>query len=334
MLITIKRTISFTLLITCASFICHSSYSQNENIIEVRFSHVDSDDSPRGKMARYFQNLIRERIGTDKMFVTVFPEGRIVDDVKAMDALLIGKIEIAAPSLSLVKQHSKRFQVFDLPFIFSGPSAAEAFLQGVYAERLMNSLKSSGFTGLGYMIGGMGQISSDKKVVTPQDLQGLSVRTTSSEIEKSWIQNMGALAVELPFSRVSRALRKGRVDAQMSDYSSIQFNRFYKYQQYILESNHTHLGYAVITSQKFLNNLPEDLRDTFQQAMQEAIQYGNALAKEQNAIDRLKLIDSGTTITRLSVDQRQQWIKAMLPLWKQKENEIGRELIQAAASQR
>ncbi len=285
-------------------------------------------------MARYFQTLIRERIGTDIMFVSIFPEGRIVDDIHVMDAVLDNKVEIAAPPLSIVKQYSKRFQVFNLPFIFSSPSAAEAFLQGDYANRLKKTLNQKGFHTFHYLTGGMGQISSSKKLVTPKDMQGLTMRTTSSLIEKSWITDMGATPVELPFTRTSRALRQGRVNAQMNVYSNIYFNRFHQHQDYILESNHTHQGYIVLTSKKFINSLPEDIREKFEQAMNEAIAYGSSLAREQNEQAKQQLLEAGTIITKLTSDERQKWIKAMLPLWKEMENEIGRELIQAAASQR
>ncbi len=330
-----NMTIFQILLITACVSLAGLVQAQDSQPIEVRFSHVAPDDSPKGKMARYFQELVRERIGPDKMVVTVFPEARIIDDERVMDAVLKGKVEIAAPSLSLVKQYSPRYQLFDLPFIFASPAAAEAFLKSDYANRLVRTLERKGFYGFGYMTGGMSQITSNKKVVVPEDLSGMAMSTTSSQVEQAWVEEMEARPVELAFSRVSRAIRRGKVDGQMNVYSNIYANKFHKHQKYILESNHIHQGYIFIASSKFMQGLPQDIREQVKKLMSEAIAYGNDLAKESNEIDRQNIVNSGESeITKLTVDQRQRWIKQMLPFWKRLENEIGKELIQAAASQR
>ena len=323
------------IVLVVASIVLQSYAAANAQPIEVRFSHISSDSSPKGKMARYFQELVRERIGPDKMVVTVFPEARIIDDERVLDAVLDNKVEIAAPSLSLVQPYSARFQLFDLPFIFASPAAAEAFLKSDYALRLMSILNAEGFYGFGYMTGGMSQISSNKKIVLPEDMQGLALSTTSSQVEKSWLEDMSAEPVELAFSRVSRAIRRGKVDGQMNIYSNIYSNKYYKHQKYILESNHIYQGYILLTSSKFMNSLPDDIKKEMQILMEEAIDYGNKLAKESNENDKQKILRSGESeITILTVDERQRWIKKMLPFWRLLEDDIGEGLIQAAASQR
>ena len=65
-------------------------------------------------------------------------------------------------------------------------------------------------------------------------------------------------------------------------------------------------------------------------ALNAAIAFGNKLAEDKNIIDRQVVIDSGEEIIRqLTVDERETWTDAILPVWESFEDEIGTTLIQA-----
>ena len=62
-----------------------------------------------------------------------------------------------------------------------------------------------------------------------------------------------------------------------------------------------------------------------------ATKYGNDLAISINESDKKKIQDSGrTTIAVLDKSQLAEWRKAMTPLYKKFEDEIGKDLINAA----
>ncbi len=78
-------------------------------------------------------------------------------------------------------------------------------------------------------------------------------------------------------------------------------------------------------------NLPEEMRPVVEKSLKEAIAYGNQVANEKTRIDRQAIIDSPrSTVLAMTDTERQLWVEAMKPVWKQFENEIGKELIEAA----
>lgn len=303
--------------------------------IEIRFSHVTSENSPKGRMALKFKQLVSERIGNDRVTVRVFPNSELFSDSKVLDAMLAGQVEMAAPSLSKVKKYSARYQVFDLPFVFSSSIAAEKFVQGEYGRRLLRTLNRKGLYGLGYLNNGTRQLSSNKKMVVPEDLAGLAFRYSGSDVAKAWLESVGVEARRISFSKLYNALETSEVDGHMNVWSNINSKKLYENQKYIAETDHSYLGYVVVTSNDFWKSLPDDIRSQLEQAMQDALAHGNQIAREKAIADRQIVIDAGTTeVYKLTADQRQLWTEAMLPVWKQFEDEIGAELIQAAASQR
>jgi len=303
--------------------------------IVIRLSHVVSPDAPKGKMATKFQNLVRERVGDEKVIVEVYPNSELFSDSKVLEAMLNGKVEIAVPSLSKVKKYSKRFQVFDLPFVFVSPVAAEKFLAGPYGDRLLRTLNGKGFYGLGYLNNGMRQLSANKQISWPTDVEGLTYRYSGSDIAKTWLETAGAEPVKLSFSKVYGALKAKEIDGQMNVWSNIFSKKFYEHQKFIVESNHSYLSYMIVASNEFWKRLPDDLRVVLEKSMDDAISYANEIARQKVIADRQAIIDTGlATVYPLTVEQRQAWTDAMLPVWRRFENEIGSELIQAAASQR
>ena len=64
-----------------------------------------------------------------------------------------------------------------------------------------------------------------------------------------------------------------------------------------------------------------------------ATKTNNDIADKLNADAKKKVEASGiTTIHQLTPEQRAQWRKAMAPVWKKFEKEIGKDLIDAAVA--
>ena len=67
--------------------------------ITIKFAHVVAENTPKGQMANKFRDLVAERMG-DKVVVEVFPNSQLFGDNKVLEAMLLGDVQLAAPSLS------------------------------------------------------------------------------------------------------------------------------------------------------------------------------------------------------------------------------------------
>jgi len=121
------------------------------------------------------------------------------------------------------------------------------------------------------------------------------------------------------------------VNGAENPYSNIYSQKMYEVQKYITESNHGLLDYMVITNTKFWNGLPDDVRGELRKIMDEVSSEVNRQAAALNQADKERILAAGTTeIISLTTEQRADWRKAMQPVWKQFEGEIGADLIKAA----
>jgi C4-dicarboxylate-binding protein DctP len=153
----------------------------------------------------------------------------------------------------------------------------------------------------------------------------------SSDVLAAQFEAVGAMPLKKPFSEVFTLLQTKAIDGQENTWSNIYSKKFFEVQPYITESNHGVLDYLVITSAAFWMGLPEDLRTEVKKALDEAIVFGNTVAAQKAIDDRQKIIDSKrSTVIELTDAERQQWVDVMKPVWKQFEDQIGKDYIDAA----
>ena len=322
-------------LITLVSAVALSAVSLTGSVsaadpITIKFSHVVAENTPKGQMATKFKELVEQRL-PGKVIVEVFPNSQLFGDGKEIEAMLLGDVQLIAPALSKFERFTKQLQVFDLPFLFEDMAAVEKFQQSDKGQALLASMESKGLIGLGYLHNGMKQLSSSKPVKLPADAAGLKFRIMTSDVLAAQFQALKAIPLKKPFSEVFTLLQTKAIDGQENTYSNIYSQKFYEIQPYITQTNHGLLDYMLVTSKEFWNNLPEDIKAELVVAMKESVAYGNEIAASKDLEDRQLIIDSKRTeIIMLTAEERNQWVEVMKPVWKQFQDEIGPDLIEAA----
>jgi C4-dicarboxylate-binding protein DctP len=299
--------------------------------IVVKFSHVVADKTPKGQAALKFKELAEKKL-PGKVEVQVFPNSQLFGDGKEMEALLLGDVQIIAPSLSKFDRYTKKLQVFDLPFLFNNIEAVDRFQHSKDGKKLLDEMRSKNIKGLAYWHNGMKQLSTNRdQLRVPEDVKGLKFRIQASDVLEAQFRALGANPQKMAFSEVYQALQTGVVDGQENTWSNIYSQKFFEVQKTIAETNHGVIDYMGITNAKWWDKLPKDVQKGLQEAMDEATEYGNGLANQINQRDKKLIAEAGKAkIQELTKDDLAQWQKAMEPVWKKFEPQIGKDLIQAA----
>ena len=142
---------------------------------------------------------------------------------------------------------------------------------------------------------------------------------------------VGGNPQKLAFAEVYQALQTGVVDGTENPWSNTYTKKFHEVQKFIMDSDHGVLDYMVITNNAWWEKLPADVRKGLAEAMTESIAYGNKVAFIEAADYRQKVIDDKKAeVLPMTKDEIKPWRKAMKPVWKKFEAEIGKDLIDAA----
>ncbi len=296
--------------------------------IIIKFSHVVANDTPKGKGALKFKELA-EKYTNGKVKIEVYPNSQLFKDKEEIEALQLGSVQMLAPSTAkFAPLGVKEFEALDLPWLFKDDEAYAKAMKGPVGQWLFKKLEAKGITGLAYWDNGFHMVSANRPLLMPADFQGLKVRISGSKIADRYFRDLGAIPQIMAFSEVYQALQTGVVDSCENTPSNYLTQKFYEVQKDITVSNHAHLQYAVIVNSKFWAGLPADIRKQLDKAMDEATDYTNSIAHEENVDALAKIKASGkTTLHYLTDDQRKTWQTAMRPTYTWAKGRVGQEVL-------
>lgn len=310
--------------------VCATGVAYAADPIVIKFSHVVAPSTPKGKAAERFKELAEAKT-KGRVRVELYPNSQLYKDREEMEALQLGAVQMLAPSLSKFGPLGVRdFEVFDLPYIFPNKETLYRVMDGDIGRKLFAKLESKDIVGLAYWDNGFKQMSANRPLHNVEDFKGLKMRIQSSKVLEAQMRALGASPQVMAFSEVYTALQQGVVDGTENPVSNLYTQKMHEVQKHLTISDHGYLGYAVITNKRFWEGLPKDIRAALTQAMSEATVYERDIAQKENDESLAKVKAAGTTtVYVLPLKDRLAWQKVLLPVHREFEEIIGKDLIYA-----
>ena len=286
----------------------------------LKFSHVVSPNTPKGKAADFFEKRLEELSG-GKIDVQVYPSSQLYKDNAVLKALVLDSVQMAAPSFSKFGKIVPQLALFDLPFLFNDMDHLHRVQDGPVGEKLKQMVTDKGYVALSFWDNHFKQLSSSKSpLIKPEDASGQKFRIMSSKVLEAQFHSIGANPQMMPFSEVYSGLQQGVIDGQENTNSNIFTKKFHEVQKYMTITNHGYLGYLVVMSKKFWNSLPADLQANVKQAMNEATIKEREYAQELNDSQYAKIQEYAKSTGKLEIfeltpEQRNAWKVAVSKIY-------------------
>ena len=297
--------------------------------IVLKFSHVVSADTPKGKGSERFKELA-EKYTNGRVKVEVYHNSTLYKDKEELEALQLGAVQMLAPSNAKFGPLGiKDFEVLDLPMLIPSLAALRKVTEGPIGTGMLAKLDSVGLIGLGYWDNGFKVMTANKPLRDVSDFKGLKMRIQPSKVLHAQFKALGSVPQVIAFSEVYQSLQTGVVDGQENTPANIYSQKMFEVQKYLTLSNHGYIGYIVVVGKPFWNGLPADVREQLTKAMNEATQYVNEISQQENDAAIAAIRKSGKTeMISLTPTELEQWRKAMAPVYDEMGDRVGKQLIQ------
>lgn len=294
--------------------------------ITIRLSHVVAQQTPKGLALQRFKDLVEQR-SQQRIRVLVYANSSLYGDADEMQALRLGAVDMLAPSLSKFGRIGfPEFEAFGLPFLFDTDAQVRTLCDSGLGQRMLASLGRQRLIGLGFLDNGFKHMSANKPLLTPADYVGLRMRVQDSRVISQQMRALGAQPVNLSFGETRRALATGVVDGSENPISNFWTQRMHEVQTDLTLTQHGYLGYAVVAHRDFWASLPVPERTLVQDALREALAWGNTIAQQQNADALSALRASATTrIHTPDTNQRTALRQATTSVYDTLEKRVGAE---------
>ncbi len=231
-----------------------------ENVVlKIGVSTGESD--PRNIAAQEFADEIAEKT-KGNVTAVVYPSGQLGGDASLIDALATNskKVDIVITDASNFATYEPKMGISALPFLFSDFDTAWAFMDSDIEKKAEELLVKNNMRVLAHYCNGFRCVTNSKHPVnTPEDMEGLLIRTPENPVIMATMTALGANPQPLSFSELYPALRQGTYDAQENPIPVIYNNKLYEVQEHLAITNHIYSGMCFTIAETAWRNLsPEE----------------------------------------------------------------------------
>ncbi len=223
--------------------------------------------------AEHAAKLVSERTGGE-IEIEVFPAGQLGTEEQITEAVIFGSIDIAITGSGQIGNLFKPINVVEMPYTFRNNDHVLLFAKSDIGQQMFADLEQEfGIKVLSAMAYGTRQMTSNKPIMTPEDLKGFKLRVAEQNVSLAYAKAMGADPTPIAFQEVYMALQQGVVDGQENPLPTIKAMKFYEVQKYINLTSHViNCGLFSMNSAKF-NELPQEQQDIMLKAFEETAQF-------------------------------------------------------------
>ena len=311
--------------------------SAQEYKAEYKMSLVLGTAFPWGKGGEIWADMVRERTA-GRINIKLYPGTSLVqgDQTREFSAIRQGVIDMAIGSTINWSPQVKELNLFSMPFLMPDFQAIDALTQGEVGKDLFAILDKAGVMPLAWGENGFREVSNSKQAIKkPEDLKGMKIRVVGSPLFLDTFTALGANPTQMSWADAQPALASGAVDGQENPMAIFTAAKLHSVGQKYL----TMWGYVAdplifVVNKEVWNSWTEADRAIVKQA---AIDAG----KQEIGIARAGLIEAdkpvqkqieglGVTVTTLTPEEREAFVKATRSVYDKWKVQIGTGLVEKA----
>lgn len=285
---------------------------------ELQFGHVGNPGSLFDTSVNEFAKRANEKLGDDYK-VQAYGSSQLGGDKSMMQKLKLGQLTFTLPS-TVMSSVVDEFGLFEMPYLVQDRDHMKRVIENVIEPDLYPLVEEEGYKVLAVWENGFRQITNNEQPInTPEDLDGLKLRTPAGVWRVRMFEEYGANPSPMALSEVFTALQTGTMDGQENPLVQIYSQKFQEVQDYLSLTNHVYTPAYVVVSKSHWDGLPEDVRDVLEETAQEVqgFVYENAAQQDEELLGAME--EAGMEINEAD---KQAFIDASGPVYERFDEEV------------
>lgn len=274
-----------------------------QEVINMKFGHYAAEGHPGDLAAKQFAENVERR--TDGAIeVTVFPNNQLGSPPEMLEQNILGAIDMSLPTQGALDKYNKKFAVVMLPFVFRDYDHAYAVLDGPFMDWVAPELEQDGLVFLSNWEWGFRNLTNRVRPVnTPEDVEGLKIRTPPEIQLEAAMEALGANVQKIAFPELPQALKQGVVDGQENPLSVIYHFNLYEVQNHLALTRHVYNSMVHVMSKKVWDELTPEQQAIIREESEAAGNFMRTELQKEEARLVEQLQDVGMEVTRPDREQ-------------------------------
>ena len=269
-----------------------------------------------------FKELV-EKYSNGQVEVQIYPAGQLGSEQRGFQDVQNGVVEATSLAVNNATMFTPATGFYDLPYIFKTRDEAYKVFDGVWDDLNKKMIEQGGVRAIIWFEQGFRVLTNSKREVkTLQDLQGLKIRVPQNPLMIGAFKSWGVEPVPIAWDETFNALQQRVVDGQENPHPVNASMKFYEVQKYITEIHYKMWIGPVVVQEKWLQNLPPDVRDAVLKAGKEAVLAERQFIQELESKSLKICLDKGMVNSGPPTDE-DEWMKRAMGIWPDFYKDIG-----------
>jgi tripartite ATP-independent transporter DctP family solute receptor len=280
----------------------------------LRWATVLATNHPSVQMMERVAKQVREETG-GAVEIQTFPAGQLGSSRDVIESTSSGAIQIVDEGAAQFGQFVPQFSILEAPYIWRDAQHVRRVLGSPIVDEMNAMLvakRSMRIIGSTYY--GKRHVTSGSKAInTVDDMKGFKLRIPEVDTFRAMAEAWGARPTPLNIGELYLALSQGAVDGQENPLPTIQSNKFYEVQKYLVLTGHIITPRLIAVNEAAWQALQPKERQSLKSAIETHGQAQDAeiLSQEGKLVDTFKA--AGMTPIQPDVESFRKPVLASLP---------------------
>ncbi|SET15906.1 tripartite ATP-independent transporter solute receptor, DctP family [Salinibacillus kushneri] len=251
-----------------------------------------------------FSEAVKERTN-GKVTIEIFGSGSLGEDNDIVEQAKTGANVAVLVDSGRLADMVPEIGVLSAPYIVDNFDEANKVAQSdlfkEWSDKLANEhnlqiLSFNWYQGERHML-------TNKEIKTPEDLEGLKIRTIGAPIAQKTMKALGMSPSGIAWTEVYPGLQQGVIDAAEAQHPATYGANLHEVVDYITKTRHFQLITGIVAGADWMENLPQEYQDII---YEEAQKHGEqASRKTEKSLEEYeqKMIDEGVTVNEVDVEE-------------------------------
>ena len=264
----------------------------------LQLGHLANEDNSWHKASVRFAEEV-ERLTDGRIAVEVFPNESLGKEIDLINGMQLGTVDMTITGESL-QNWAPKAALLAVPYAYGSLEQMDEVASGEIGEGIEQQIiETAQIRPLAYFARGPRELTSNRAIETPEDLQGLRMRVPNVPLFVDVWSALGAQPTPMAFSEVFTSLQNGTIDAQENPLALIRSASFAEVQSHVNLTDHVRSWIYLTIAEQTWSQLSEEDRAALREAAQIAQDYERGLFEESLEADRAYLEENGMTFVEV-----------------------------------
>lgn len=236
-----------------------------------------------------------------KLIIELFPSGQLGSAEDLQEQAKLGANVAVITDSGRMGEFVKEIGVVGVAYIADDYEEMKKVIETDAFKEWEDMLRAEGFRSLAFnWFQGSRHFMTNKKVETPNDLNGLLIRTPGAPVWFESVNAMGATPTALPFNEVYPAMQQNVIDGFEAQIPAVYAGSLHEAIKYIARTDHFQLMTTLIAGESWMNSLPKEYQEILLEEAKIAGEYASKLTNDQiKEYEKIMVEDFGVEIVEV-----------------------------------